>query len=186
MINANFDLLPEDIKEALKRCDLLVGEEQLEYYYNLYDPGTGGFYYSISSRDAEKMTPFAEGTAFAQEALINGGMVLPEWYKEKVGSWILAHQEESDGFFYEELWGKITSGPRLNRDLGSSAGILENCGKKPLYPLPEERMKANESEKETNTTLPERLQSKEKMLEFMVLSSQSNASPFPQSPSFAI
>ena len=167
MINANFDLLPEDIKEALKRCDLLVGEEQLEYYYNLYDPKTGGFYYSISSRDSEKMTPFSEGTAFAQEALLNGGMEFPDWYKEKVGNWILNHQDESDGFFYEELWGKITSGPRLNRDLGSSSGILSRCGMKPLYPLPQERMKANESEKETNTTLPERLQSKEKMLEYM-------------------
>ena len=165
MIEKSFDMLPKDIQDALKRCDLLVGEEQLEYYYNLYDPKTGGFYYSISSRDAEKMTPFSEGTAFAQEALLNGGMVFPDWYKEKVGNWILNHQEESDGFFYEDLWGKITSGPRLNRDLGSSAGILSRCDMKPRYTLPQDRMKANENEKETNQTLPERLQSKEKMLE---------------------
>ena len=167
MENTNFNALPRDLQEALNRCDLLVGDEQLEYYYQLYDPETGGFYYSISSRDAEEMTPFAEGTAFAQGALLNGGMTLPDWYKEKVSAWILPHQEESDGFFYEELWGKITYGPRLNRDLGASAGIIERCGKKPLYPLPEERMKSNEGEKETNTTLPERLQSKEKMLEYM-------------------
>ena len=167
MSKLKFEDLPKDLQDALRRCDVLVGDDQIEYYYQLYDPKTGGFYYSISSRDAEKMTPFAEGTAFAQEALLNGGMVLPEWYKEKVGSWILGHQDESDGFFYEELWGKITSGPRLNRDLGSSAGILENCDKKPLYTLPQERMQANESEKETNATLPERLRSKEKMLEFM-------------------
>jgi hypothetical protein len=113
------------------------------------------------------MTPFAEGTSFTIGALLNGGMTLPDWYKEKAGNWILNHQEESDGFFYEELWGKITSGPRLNRDLGASVGIIKNCGKKPLYPLPEERMKANENEKETNTTLPERLRSEEKMLEYM-------------------
>ncbi len=167
MNEIQFENLPKDLQDALNRCDLLIGKEQLEYYYQLYDPETGGFYYSVSSRDAEEMTPFAEGTAFAQEALLNGGMIFPEWYKEKVSEWILGHQDESDGFFYEKLWGKITSGPRLNRDLTSSAGILSRCGRKPKYPLPEERMKAGSEETAENTTLPERLQSKEKMLEFM-------------------
>jgi len=167
MENNNFDSLPKELQEALLRCDVLVDVGQLEYYYQLYDPETGGFYYSISSRDAEEMTPFSEGTAFAEEALLNGGMRLPDWNKEKVSKWILSHQEESDGFFYEDLWGKITSGPRLNRDLSSSVGILSRCGVKPLYTLPQDRMIENECEKETNTTLPERLQSKEKMLEYM-------------------
>ena len=167
MENNNFDSLPKELQEALLRCDELVGPEQLEYYYQLYDPETGGFYYSISSRDSEEMTPFSEGTAFAEEALLNGGMTLPDWYKEKVSNWILGHQDESDGFFYEDLWGKITSGPRLNRDLSSSVGILSRCGVKPLYTLPQDRMLQNESEKETNTTLPERLRSEEKMLEYM-------------------
>ena len=76
--------LPEELAAALKRSDILAGPEQLEYFYQLYDPATGGFYYSISSRDAEDMTPFAEGTSFTLEALRAGGMTLPEWYKEKV------------------------------------------------------------------------------------------------------
>ncbi len=167
MSEIKFENLPKDLQDALNRCDLLIGKEQLEYYYQLYDPETGGFYYSISSRDAEEMTPFAEGTAFAGEALLNGGMVFPEWYCEKVSRWIQSHQDEGDGFFYETLWGKITSGPRLNRDLTSSAGILSRCGRKPLYSLPEERMKANAAETSKNSTLPERLRSKEKMLEYM-------------------
>ena len=116
--------LSEELVAALKRLDVLAGPEQLEYFYNLYDPETGGFYYSISSRDCERMTPFAEGTRFSLEALLTGGMELPDWYKEKAGNWILNHQEESDGFFYEDLWGKITSGPRINRDLGYSIDIL--------------------------------------------------------------
>ena len=44
--------LPEELVKALKRCDLLAGDEQLEYFYKLYDPETGVFYYSISSRDS--------------------------------------------------------------------------------------------------------------------------------------
>ena len=58
-----YEGLPEELVKALKRTDILAGPEQLEYFYNLYDPKTGGFYYSISSRDAEDMTPFAEGTS---------------------------------------------------------------------------------------------------------------------------
>ena len=123
-----FDSLPGALREALLRLNLLVGEEQLDYFYELYDPKTGGFYYSISSRDSEEMTPFSEGTCFVQEALLAGGMELPDWYKKKVGEWILGHQDESDGFFYEDLWGKITSGPRLNRDLMYSKSILKRCG----------------------------------------------------------
>ena len=70
-------VLPKELEGALKRCDLLVGDEILDYYYNLFDPETGGFYYSISSRDLENMTPFAEGTRFVLESLAFGGIDLP-------------------------------------------------------------------------------------------------------------
>ena len=167
MNNDKFEGMSAELVAALERCNVLADEKMLEYFYQLYDPKTGGFYYSISSRDCEEMTPFSEGTAFCQEALLYGGMKFPEWYKEKVSRWIENHQDEGDGFFYEDLWGKITSGPRLNRDLQSSVGILARCGKKPLYPTPDERMKANETETETNTTIPDRLSSREKMLEYL-------------------
>ena len=155
--------LPEDLVAALKRCDVLAGPEQLDYYYNLYDPETGGFYYSISSRDTREMTPFAEGTSFTLEALRMGGMTLPDWYKEKVGPWIQNHQDESDGFFYEDLWGKITSGPRLNRDLSYSRDILSLCGLKPKYPLPQERLKGGE----VSSTIPAYLENEETMLAYL-------------------
>lgn len=163
MTDNKYENLPAALGEALKRTDVLAGQEQLDLYYELYDPATGGFYYSISSRDTKEMTPFAEGTSFSLEALRYGGMTLPDWYKEKVSKWILNHQDEGDGFFYEDLWGKITSGPRLNRDLAYSTGILNLCGVKPKYPLPEERIKNNE----ISSTLPEYLESKEKMKEYL-------------------
>ena len=50
MNETNYDGLPKDLGEALKRCDLLAGPEQLELYYQLYDPKTGGFYYSTPAR----------------------------------------------------------------------------------------------------------------------------------------
>ena len=167
MENASFDLLPNDLQTALKRCDELVPDEQLEYFYQLYDPKTGGFYYSISSRDSEEMTPFAEGTSFALDGLRYGGITLPDWYKEKMGNWILGHQDESDGFFYEDLWGKITSGPRIYRDLVYSKGLLKRCEMKAKYPYPEERMKAGDAKSSESAGFPEYLESKEKMKEYL-------------------
>ena len=156
--------LPKDLVEALRGCDTLCGPEQLNLYYELFDPKTGGFYYSISSRDTEEMTPFAEGTRFSIEALRYGGIELPDWEKERVGNWILGHQDESDGFFYEDLWGKITSGPRLNRDLAYSVDILrEYCGMDPKYTLPVERIKNND----ISPTIPEYLKSEETMLAYL-------------------
>ena len=156
--------LPASLTEALRRSDILVGTDTLEYYYQLYDPETGGFYYSISSRDAEEMTPFAEGTIFVLSALRDGGIEPPDWYKEKVSAWILPHQDPDDGYFYEKLWGKTTSGPRKDRDLSYSVGILRNyCGVEPLYTLPQERIKNDP----VSGAVPEYLHSKEKMLSYL-------------------
>ena len=156
--------LPEDLVAALKRCDELVGADTLEYLYQLYDPETGGFYYSISSRDLEGMTPFAEGTRFAMENLRSGGIESPEWHKELVGNWILNHQDRDDGYFYEDLWGKTTSGPRLDRDLTYSKDILRGyCGMEPLYPTPDERLKQGDA----SATVPEYLTSEENMIAWL-------------------
>ena len=162
-----FENLPEDLQQALLRCDELADARQLEYFYQLYDPKTGGFYYSISSRDAEEMTPFAEGTSFTLEALLYGGIELPEWYKEKVSKWIQGHQDETDGFFYEDLWGKITSGSRIYRDIAYSRDILGKCGVNALYTFPEDRIKSGESASINSAGFPEHLESKEKMKAYL-------------------
>ena len=163
MAENKYEGLPEELALALKRCDLLVGADTLEYLYQLYDPKTGGFYYSISSRDLEGMTPFAEGTRFAMENLVNGGIESPDWHKELVGNWILNHQDEGDGYFYEDLWGKTTSGPRIDRDLTYSKWILNYCSMKPLYPTPDERL----ANKDTNATMPDYLKSEENMIAWL-------------------
>ena len=167
MSEQKFENLPKELQEALLRCDILAGPEQLEYFYQLYDPKTGGFYYSISSRDSEEMTPFAEGTSFSLEALRYGGLTLPDWYKEKVGTWIQNHQDESDGFFYEDLWGKITSGARIYRDLAYSKDILNKCGLKAKYTYPEDRIKSGDAKNTESAGFPEYLESEEKMKAYL-------------------
>ena len=164
MERSNDIIIPGELSRALKRCDLLVGKEILDYYYDLYDPETGGFYYSISSRDLEGMTPFAEGTRFVLESLAAGGISLPEWEKERVGCWIREHQDEHDGYFYEDLWGKTTSGPRKDRDLTYSIDIIRKyCDMETKYPTPQERMQSDPQ----NAVIPEYLTSKEKIVRYM-------------------
>jgi hypothetical protein len=112
------------------------------------------------------MTPFAEGTRFTLEALQMGGMTLPDWYKEKVGSWILNHQDPEDGFFYEDLWGTETRrwGNRINRDLAYSVDILRSyCKIEPKYKLPQDRLKSGEEAK----NVPDFLESEEKMIAYL-------------------
>ncbi len=162
-----FEKLPENLQNALRRSDVLVGKKTLDFYSELYDPVTGGFYYSGSSRDMEKMTPFAEGTYFVLNAIRDGGIALPEWYKEKVTSWLIPHQDESDGYFYETLWGKITKGSRINRDLIYSRLIIKDfCGKELLYKTPDERI-ASATDESKSSSVPEHLQSKENVLKYL-------------------
>ncbi len=167
MSDIKFENLPKDLQKALKRSDVLVGKKTLDYYYDLYDPETGGFYYSGSSRDMEKMTPFAEGTYFVLNAIRNGGITLPEWYKEKVTSWLIPHQDESDGYFYETLWGKITKGARINRDLLYSRLIIKSfCGRELLYKTPDVRI-AEASKESKSSAVPEHLQSEEAVTKYL-------------------
>jgi len=160
--------LPEALQQALKRCDVLVGPETLEYYYQLYDPETGGFYYSISSRDSAGATPFAEGTCFTLESLLDAGLTIPQWYKDKVSAWILPHQDPDDGYFYEELWGKTTGGRRKDRDLTYSVIILRSmCGVEPLYPLPQDRLKTRPQDTSLSSAFPEYLAGKKEIIAYM-------------------
>jgi len=163
-MNIQFSSLPKPLQKALLRTELLLGEKMLEYYYQLYDPETGGFYYSISSRDSAGPTPFAEGTSFVLYNLTQGGMKIPDWYKEKVLAWVLPHQDPDDGYFYETLWGKNTKGARKDRDFNYSINIIKYfCDAKPLYPLPIDRLKAAPQ----SSTVPEWLRGEKEIIAFM-------------------
>lgn len=168
--NGNMENLPQEILEALKRADELVDKEMLNYFIDLYDPETGGFYYTISARDTTGFEPVAEGTRFVLELLRNGGICheLPQWWTEKLVPWIQSHQSEEDGYFYEPMWGKDTDGNRRNRDLTYSLNILEYAKAQPLYPTAYERAEAAASgDSASASVLPERLTSEEKMLEYL-------------------
>lgn len=154
----NLEITPE-ILSALDRLDQFIGKDVVQWAINLYDPETGGFYTSSSSRDYEPFTPYAESTYFVTDILRAGGIMdaasTPQWWKDKVGKWVQSHQSEADGYFYEAFFGPYTSGVRRNRDLQYSVGLLNRVGYKPLYKTPQERLKEAEELKAAENAQPQ-------------------------------
>lgn len=122
----------------------------VNYYANLYDPDTGGWYASNSARDTDGYLPTIEetwyGLGFA--ALLGAGELYDDdWAKavpakilDRAAEWIISLQDEN-GFFYHPQWPKEyieANGfeSRLNRDTNSAKSVLSIMGKKPKYSIP--------------------------------------------------
>lgn len=106
------------------------GHEVWRWIANLYDPETGGFYYSNSARDTYGYLPDLETTGQIHAVLKNLGVIdsdseaLPtDEAKAKVASWIMSLQSNQDGFFYHPQWGTDVSTSRRSRDYGKLSYI---------------------------------------------------------------
>lgn len=161
--------VPDEIIEALEGFDVLIGKDVLQWIIDLYDPETGCFYYTASGRDNKPFTPNAEAAYFAFSVLRQGGLLneLPDDWKQKLGTYIQAHQDPDTGYFYEEMWGKGTSGSRRDRDLSYSLLVLSMCGMEPLYPTPSERLEQGSQSGQTVATVPEYLQGEAQCIEYL-------------------
>ncbi len=172
--------IPENILNELKKADELCGREILTWLASLYDPESGGFYYSLSARDGESFFPDLESTYQAIYLLQLGGMyetgavpenIMPKEIQDGFVRFALKHQDESDGYFYHEGWGKKINNSRKGRDLLWAKGLLGKFGGKPKYLLPEERIAQNKAaSEESKSEAPEieqRFSSKESFLEYL-------------------
>ena len=88
--------LPEDLKDVLTEIGQLLDKEALELLIDLYDPETGGFWSSISSREAGIFEPLVEKSC--------RGFAIAE-YVSRLGKSILEIEVRSN-----ELKGKL-AGP---------------------------------------------------------------------------
>ena len=115
---------------------------------NLYDPESGGFYYSNSARNTEGFLPDIESTFQAINYLCNTGFLddysynndekidaLPEWLREKLTSFMLSRQSSVDGYFYHPQWETVEIA-RMGRDLNWASSLLEWLDVAPLYNTP--------------------------------------------------
>ena len=79
-----------DIASALREMHALMTDgDVVSWFANLYDPETGGFYYSNSARDTEGFLPDLESTRQTMSFFFSSGMAnevgcnmasaLPDW-----------------------------------------------------------------------------------------------------------
>ena len=173
--------IPKAIYDELKRADELCGKDVLDWLASLYDPKSGGFYYSLSARDTDGFLPDLESTYQAIYLLQLGGMyetgpvpeeIMPKEIQEGFVKFADALQDESDGYFYHPQWGKKIGASRRGRDLMWAKGLIGKFGGgRYRYLLPEERIKKNKETPAENTeTLPvidQRFSSKENFIAYL-------------------
>jgi len=116
---------------AFKQLYSLYSDDAYLWLANLYDPATGGFYYSNSARDTVTFAPDLESTRQALDFLRYSGMTrnlkgtLPAEMKTNLVAWVQSLRA-SNGYFYHPQWEKhVTTDERLGRDVTNARSILD-------------------------------------------------------------
>ena len=141
--------LAEEIITSLKRYYSLSDSGRVaSWLADLYDPMTGGFYYSNSGRNTEGFLPDLESTYQAIGFLDTSGLaswvggideLFPDEMKVQIVKWVKGLQDPENGYFYHPQWGKATTDQSLSRrgrDLNWAESLLKRFGAKPTYDTP--------------------------------------------------
>ncbi len=118
----------------------------VEWLANLYDPETGGFYYSVSARDNQGYLPDLESTYQALgivELILTGYEgLLDDYFGKEISAKFVSfakNMQDENGYFYHPQWSKEAvdeSTERRTRDLLDALNILETFGASPIYDTP--------------------------------------------------
>ena len=136
-------LIGKDTLTEIVRCYELFDERIYLRFAELWDPESGGFYYSPSARDNDGFLPDIETTrqvlSFCiSKRLIPEGKRLSDMMAPEVCDAIIrftkSMQDPADGYFYHPQWGKNIIAERKSRDFGCAIGILRYFGEEPCYP----------------------------------------------------
>ena len=146
----------EEIRKSFENMYSLYGFGQVTWRANLWDPVTGGFYYSNSGRDTVGYLPDLESTKQMISWMTSCGMMdgisngetddsakfkklLNEEYPEfveKIVRFAQGLQDPEDGYFYHPQWGKAITASRKGRDFNWALTLIELGDEKPLYDAP--------------------------------------------------
>ena len=131
------------IVDSVKQLYSLYSPKAYAWLANLYDPDTGGFYYSVSARETVGFLPDIESTNQALSFIMGTGMqsnlkaALPEKIRNQIISFVQGLQSSEDGYFYHPQWAElVTTDNRRGRDLTWAENTLATLGAKPLYNTP--------------------------------------------------
>jgi len=116
----------------------LYTDELYLWAANLYDPKSGGFYYSESARNNDGFLPDLESTMQILGMLERSGLtkswvdLFPEEMKVKLLAFARDMQVE-EGWFYHPQWGNGITKTRRGRDAGWARRIITALGAEPYY-----------------------------------------------------
>ncbi len=135
-----------ELTAAMKQLYMIFGDEVLDWFANLYDPGVGGYYFSNSGRDGQDFLPDIESTSQALGYVTASGMLMqtgesiadfiPEKMQKEIIAFAKSLQDPGDGYFYHPQWGKAIASSRKTRDLSWATGVLSSFGSAPTYDAP--------------------------------------------------
>ena len=163
--------LPGDTESELSALYDKFGFETAMWLASLYDKESGGFYYSVSSRDYPYFAPDIESTSQAVSYLTESGLwdeeaendgMIPDWFVSGLTNFAKERQSSDDGYFYDPQFGKAVSDSKKGRNLYQAIHLIGlTNGEKPIYPLPSERL---EETVNLNSTTDPRFESEEACL----------------------
>ena len=143
------ETLAEEILKELESFYELYNKDHgtVKWLANLYDPESGGFYYSNSARNNEGYLPDLESTADAIaliKAILSGyNGSLYDYFGEEISARFVSFarnmQNEANGYFYHPQWTKEAIDKNLqrrSRDLDNALYILSYFGAAPKYDTP--------------------------------------------------
>ena len=164
-------VMGEEAVEEIRQLYSMFTERMLIWLAGLWDPKTGGFYFSNSARDNDGFLPDTESTYQAVHFIAaqccdfihdeNSILVFPERLRWKISDFAYNLQDE-DGFFYHPQWGKDITAPRKGRDLAAARRLVQPL-RELKYTHPYKRVK----EDGKPASLPDYLQSIEAFREWM-------------------
>ena len=145
--------LSNQIINSLKNLKAIYGDPQktVAWLANLYDPETGGFYFSNSARNNLGYLPDLESTAQAlgivESILIGYEGTLIDFFGEDITSKFVSFakdmQASDNGYFYHPQWSRELTDEqslRRERDLLNALEILDSFGALPKYDTPNGRL----------------------------------------------
>ena len=146
------------IDEVLKELDAEFDKATLDWLISMYDGESGGFYYSVSSRDNDQFQPDIESVVQANSCMQTLGLVpkdadgkwlFPDWYKKGILDFLRERQDPDDGYFYDPVYKEIAGKEKLERNTGFATSFIKgDLYEKPLYPTPMERILAKKEKGE--------------------------------------
>ncbi len=131
------------VSAVLAELDREFNKEALDWLIGMYDPKSGGMYYSGSSRDNEQFEPDIESTTQTVSLLQNLGLIntdengiatdVPEWFAAGACEFLRSRQDESDGYFYDPIYRDISPKSKKERNTSFTVEALKTLGMSPLY-----------------------------------------------------